>query len=369
MKLASSNGAVMDSFGDVVWSCVRERLRALCTCQCSDLSAEELVKAGLCDPIRVFVKNEPHSLKKLREGRYRLIMSVSLVDQLCERILSSEQNSLEIANFDRLPVKPGMGFSREKIDLLGCHLEQFDELVSSDVSGWDWSVSADELRFDALRRISAAGVAMDHPLAKALLARATCLGRSVIAFSDGVLLAQRWDGVQKSGSYNTSSGNSWIRVAAARFAGADQVVAMGDDCVDDGADPQRMAELGHPIKESTVIDWSDPSWKADADLWVAETRDDVDQVLRRFAWKPWDPLLEPKADFCSHWWCKDPCVDGRWTVVYKGWRKSLFRLLWVRDDKMAHLAEFLALMDHSPATRHCVRMLLDTGWLSDSHSV
>jgi hypothetical protein len=260
-----------------------------------------------------------------------------------------------------------MGFSSEKIDLLGRSFDQFDELVSSDVSGWDWSVSADELRFDALRRVAAAGVETNHPFAKALLNRAVCLSRSVIAFSDGTLLAQRYDGVQKSGSYNTSSGNSWIRVAAACFSGAERVCAMGDDCVDDGTDTVKMALLGHPIKESTVISASDPSWLADVALWPSELRDDVLAVLQRFAWKPFDAALVPTVDFCSHWWCKLPDDQG-WTVVYRGWRKTLFRLACAVSDQEMHLGEFISSMDYSPALPHCIGMLLDGGWLSDFQS-
>lgn len=368
-SLAPKNSVLMQGYGGVVWSCVERRLKALCTVQCENLSAEELVKAGLTDPIRVFVKNEPHSAKKLAEGRYRLIMSVSVADNLIERLLNAELNGAEIASYDRLPVKPGMGFSKEKIDSMGAYLDTFDELVSSDVSGWDWSVSASELRFDAERRIQAHGVSRDHPLAKALTNRAICLSRSIIAFSDGFMLAQRLDGVQKSGSYNTSSANSWIRVAAARFSGADRVCAMGDDCVDDGTDPQRMALLGHPIKESSVIDASDPSWLEDVSLWPGDDlRDDVRSVLERLAWEPYDARLVPTADFCSHWWCK-LSNTGRWVVVYRGWRKSLYRLSQTRCDRWEHLVEFVDLMSFSPALPHCVGMLLDNGWFQDLQSL
>jgi len=366
MKLASSNGVLMREYGGVVWKCVEQRLKALCTCEYGEnyVSAEELVKAGLCDPIRVFIKNEPHSLKKLREGRLRLIMSVSIVDQLVERVLCSELNSREIACFHRLPVKPGMGFSKEKVDLVGSYLDTFKNIVSSDVSGWDWSVSADELRFDALRRVYAAGVSTDHPYARALLARAVCLSRSVITFSDGTMLAQRWDGVQKSGSYNTSSGNSWIRVAAALYSGAGDVCAMGDDCLDDGTDLNQMALLGHPIKESSIVSASDPAWLVDVDLCPSEIGDDLRRVLLRFSWKPFDPLLVPMADFCSHWWCKRP-GSSEWVTVYRGWRKSLFKLACAVKDKEMHLYEFVDTMAHSPALPYCVRMLLDRGWCDD----
>lgn len=48
-----------------------------------------LVSGNLqCDPIKVFVKQEPHKRKKLDEGRLRLISSVSLIDTIIDRILS-----------------------------------------------------------------------------------------------------------------------------------------------------------------------------------------------------------------------------------------------------------------------------------------
>lgn len=364
VSLGRSNSEVMQNHQGLVWDLVRCRLEALCVVQCGHMPAEELVKQGLCDPIRVFVKNEPHSEGKLKDGRYRLIMSVSLVDQLVERVLSSEQNSREIASFDRLPVKPGMGFSKTKIDANGAYLDTFERLVSTDVSGWDWSVSGDELLFDAKRRSVAAGVPEDSPYARALRARAVCLSRSVISFSDGTMVAQRFDGIQKSGSYNTSSGNSWIRVAAAVYSGASKVCAMGDDCIDDGCDLEKMASLGHPIKDCSRVDASHPSWQEEVSLWPSEMRDDVRRVLERHSWMPYDASLVPVADFCSHWWCTRP-RDRSWVIRYRGFNKSLFRLAQIKQNKREHLCEFLGLMAGSPATPHCVAALLDEGWFDD----
>jgi mRNA-degrading endonuclease RelE of RelBE toxin-antitoxin system len=77
------------------------------------LSAVERVEWGLVDPVRVFVKNELHSTKKVRQGRYRLIMSISVVDQLVDRVFSTEQNSEEIRHWKHIPSKPGMGLDDE----------------------------------------------------------------------------------------------------------------------------------------------------------------------------------------------------------------------------------------------------------------
>jgi hypothetical protein len=323
------------------------------------MTAEQLVQSGYCDPIRVFVKNEPHSEAKLSEGRYRLIMSVSLVDQLVERILCSEQNSLEIAQFEHLPVKPGMGFSSDKVHAIGDYLEEFEAKVSSDVSGWDWSVSGAELMFDAKRRIRAAGVPMDHPYASCLVNRAICLSRSVISFSDGFMVAQRFDGLQKSGSYNTSSGNSWIRVAAAVYCGASRVAAMGDDCVDSGFDALMMRDIGHSVKSAEVVSSASPSWRELCSMWPGELQKEVRELLESSCWKFFDSALAPYADFCSHFWCR---LGGDHVVVYSGWRKSLFRLMNQRVDKREHFLEFVAMMSYNPAMPYCVHVLMSCDW-------
>jgi hypothetical protein len=286
-------------------------------------------------------------------------MSVSLVDQLVERILSAEQNNLEIAQFENLPVKPGMGFSLDKVRAVGANLNDMETLVSSDVSGWDWSVSGAELMFDAYRRIKLAGVSEDHPYARCVVNRAVCLSRSVVAFSNGDLVAQRYDGLQKSGSYNTSSGNSWIRVAAAVYCGATQVVAMGDDCVDNGHCSSKMAAIGHPIKEASVVTRFDPGWSEMSRMWPGELGGIVRSILEACSWKPFDVRLHPVAEFCSHYWCK---LGSEWVTVYSGWRKSLFRLANQNDNHIELFGQFSALMANNPAMPYCVCELLSRNW-------
>jgi len=330
------------------------------------MGAEALVQSGCCDPIRVFVKNEPHSLSKCREGRWRLIMSVSIVDQLVERVLCGEMNEWEIANFERLPAKPGMGFSDDLVELVGDNLQALSDvgvLSSSDVSGWDWSVSGEQLRADALRRIRFFGVAMDHPYAVILLNRVTCLGRSVVSFSDGTLVAQRVDGVQKSGSYNTSSTNSWIRAFVAEAAGASSAITMGDDCVDSGCSADLVSRMGHPVKEYAVVDAADPAWVSEVQL-AGELDEFSSELLRSCAWLPFDSSLAPRAEFCSHFWCQDRA--GGWCAIYKGWRKSLVNLLHQRREKELHFREFVALMQRSPALPHAVQLLREMGWFDSS---
>lgn len=221
------------------------RLQKMLEANFAVMSPEELVQQGLCDPIRLFVKREPHKQSKLDEGRYRLIMSVSLVDQLVARVLFQAQNKREIALWRSIPSKPGFGLSTDEqvedfVKSLAHKLAVSPEdlitswsslLVPTDCSGFDWSVAHWMLQDDMVirNRLTYDINEATHKLRAVWL---HCISNSVLSLSDGTLLAQRVPGVQKSGSYNTSSTNSRIRVMAAYHCGADWAIAMGDDALE-----------------------------------------------------------------------------------------------------------------------------------------
>lgn len=221
------------------------------------LSPKELLDGGYTDAIRIFVKDEPHSTTKLEEGRVRLICSVSLIDQLIERLLCGEQNRKEIDLWRYIPSSAGLGLHDEGLVHIWEKVNresQGGSVASSDMSGFDWSVQEWELYLDCevRARLMSAG-----PLvSRALFNRVTCLSRAILQTTDGSMYAQLLPGVQKSGSYNTSSTNSRIRYALARMVGAPWAVTMGDDCVEapvDGA-KAKYAELGHTLKSYELLD-------------------------------------------------------------------------------------------------------------------
>jgi hypothetical protein len=65
------------------------------------LMVKTRLQSGTHGLVRVFVKREPHSLKKVSEGRYRLISSVSAQDQVVERLLHSYLDEYELKHFER----------------------------------------------------------------------------------------------------------------------------------------------------------------------------------------------------------------------------------------------------------------------------
>jgi len=216
---------------------VAQRLRLLLFEDCTKLNAVELVKRGFCDPIKVFTKDEPHIILKIVQGRLRLICSVSVVDNLVERVLFRLQNRAEIMNWRSIPSKPGMGLDDAPMEILYEDVrsrQMVSPVVGTDVSGWDWSVQEWDLMADAQCRIALAGSGDGSPYATAVYNRIRCLSHKVFVLSDGRMFAQFVGGVQASGSYNTSSTNSRMRVLNAYATGASWAMAMGDDALESG---------------------------------------------------------------------------------------------------------------------------------------
>lgn len=304
--LGSCNKDIVPENEEMLIELVIDRLKRLGSMDISSLTPQELVALNLTDPVRVFVKDEPHSLRKRQQKRWRLIFCVSLVDQLVERLLCGAQNSAEIRSWQTLPSAPGMGLTLDE-DLRHIHARMMDlsggrPMAEADITGFDWSVKEWELLLDAEVRVRLGN--MTGFIANALRNRVLCVSRSVYAMPDGELLVST-PGVQLSGSYNTSSTNSRIRVMLAYLAGASWAVAMGDDCVEEFVPeaPERYAALGHKLKMYT----------------------------RR----------EDSFSFCSTWFTP----GGAWP---EDGTKTLYRLLEQKRITPELLAQFKREMRHSP---------------------
>lgn len=231
-------------------------------------TAEELVQKGFCDPVRVFVKNEPHKLHKVKEHMERLISSVSVVDQVIERLLHSFQNQKEIVDWPSNPSMPGMGLDDMKasqlVEVFSDQLAKTD-IVSSDIGRYDWTVQAWDLEADLICRLRLGGVVTGSPLYRAMYNRFHCLSLSVFATSRGTFYAQSKRGVMKSGCYITSSGDSRIRAINAHLVGADWSVCMGDDAVEaPSPNKQQMyAKLGKRLKSEVTISFGNGNFQVE----------------------------------------------------------------------------------------------------------
>lgn len=291
----ATNGAVLEAFPELVKDAVRERLSLLLAFPLSELQAmspQQLVEAGLCDPIRCFIKAEPHKQSKLEEGRLRIIAGVSLVDNIIERILYRKQNEKEILNWKSIPFNPGMGLHDEGLVEIHRKMDRFESKCESDISAWDWSVPAWLMEDAKDYRLLVAGLGKDTCFARLVEARYQCHQKKVF-YVGGKLFAQERPGIVPSGSYLTSSDNSHMRymtsIIVQLMGGREDPDAevMGDDGV----------EL--PVPDGQALYSS------------------LGLLCKQY-------LLRPKGDyeFCSTYW--PPGSELGWPV---SWARTLYRYL------------------------------------------
>jgi len=260
IKYGKTNAHILasETYKGIIYSAVAQRVRRILTYSKTHdfdtMKPEEFVELGLVDPIKIFIKSEPHKLSKLQEGKLRIISNVSLVDQLIERMLCSNQNQLEISEWRNCPSKPGMGLHDEGMQELyhGFLARQSQERIAeTDVSAWDWSVPGWLLQLEGDLRQQLYGAPQHCALTVLLKFRASVIARKVFITSDGDLFSQIKPGIQASGSYLTSSSNSRMRVSLGYLIGADWVEAMGDDDVESEVPNARQlySELGFSVKD------------------------------------------------------------------------------------------------------------------------
>lgn len=285
VKSDSSPGYPWSNFGstkreafneaqDILLEALNHRLNLLYNSGPATLRGEGQVprlKAGLVDPVRVFVKNEPHSIEKLNKGRYRIICSVSLLDELVDRVLFDKQNKTEIENWEICPSKPGIGFSTN--DQLEAVHQMFqgnkrgsDTLLFSDMSAYDWKQKEYMFRMDLDFRYSKlVGLKKDKETwLRIASARYELVVDKVWALSNGKLFRQSHPGILPSGWANTSATNSRGRVLMALICGSTYAVAMGDDA-GEWLNKSKLEqiienylEFGFDLKPSYSVDPTEP---------------------------------------------------------------------------------------------------------------
>jgi len=202
------------------------------------LTASQLVGMGVVDPIRLFVKDEPHSTSKIDSKRYRLIFLLSIIDNIIAKLLFSVQNMEEISSHRDLPSKPGLGLHDDGLeDIYGWAQAAPGPIASADISGWDWSMTAEDFDADLNRRVN---LNNGHSSVWYKLAKVhyRCMKYKLLVTSDSIVYEQQTPGVMPSGWYNTSSTNSYVRTLDSYIVQYESGVldpwafSMGDDCLE-----------------------------------------------------------------------------------------------------------------------------------------
>lgn len=273
------------------------------------------MERNLCDPIRVFIKNEPHKTSKVEEGRLRLISNVSIVDEIIDRLVSQPQIEAEIANYSSIPAKAGLGFTDEMSREFYESLPKDLVLASSDVSAWDWRfqswmfVACMELDVRLCKRPTREWIKLLHN-------RTMCLSFKHFMTSDGQAYSQVLPGIQASGSFRTTSWNCKARVMAAYMVGASWAAAMGDDAIE-----EYLPDANREYKKIGVV--------------VTDYMESSEMLEATGA----------EYEFCSHFYHPTKAIPLNWV-------KRLYNLLQHRrSDEL--LQQFLWESRHDPNLPHC----------------
>lgn len=215
----------------------------------------EKVQIGLADPIRLFVKNEPHKSEKRRTKRVRLIQSVSVVDNLLLTLVCGDQNKREIASWYKGPSCAGIGFTPEHVSQFLQHLPK-GPYSHSDMSGWDWSVQGWELEMDfQMRALLEYGMRVKPTAYHAVLhANYENQAKAVFLLGDGRLVEQTEKAGRKTGGKPTASDNGRDRSMVHYMCGGKWNRAVGDDNTGDFIEnyAEKALELGHRLRDADV---------------------------------------------------------------------------------------------------------------------
>lgn len=194
-------------------------------------------REGGSDPLKIFIKQEPHKLAKLEEGRYRLISAVSLVDTMVDRILFGPMWRKALKRVLMTPC--AVGWTPMKGGWRIMHQRYPEGTISMDKSAWDWTVQGWMIRiwFSFLLDM--------HPgYPDWWVKRVECRFYDLFyvarfRFPDGVEVCQQARGIMKSGCYLTLCLNS-VAQTALHYLAAEQVgmdpydnvpLSFGDDIV------------------------------------------------------------------------------------------------------------------------------------------
>lgn len=216
------------------------------------------------DPILVFVKPEPHTSKKIEEGRLRIISAVGLVDTMVDRIMFGWLQRAVLAAVGRTPALIGWSPYKGGYRYLTCRYANRRALCI-DKSSWDWTVQGWLLR--VVKNIIKKMALLVPPWWEEWVdARWEALFRdAVFGFRTGERVQQPGWGVMKSGCYLTILINSLcqaiLHALVCRKLGLDpewdMFKCVGDDTVQPAINRlseylECLANLGAIVKEFVV---------------------------------------------------------------------------------------------------------------------
>jgi hypothetical protein len=232
-------------------------------------------------------------LSKVSAWLLRLIISLSAVETLIQKILNEKQIRKEISQVYTIPSLPGMGLTKPgKLSQL-IRMTVGDRFSSLDFSGFDWTQQPVEKIGEALSRAELSISGLYH---QQLILKETILGlNAVYCLRDGTLLVTGTPGVMFSGCFYTAAGNSRIAITAIKYCCEGDGIAMGDDGLapPEFAAPEsnlRANALGKKVKQNTIYNWDDYEfcscrWKCADGVWTIKNLNKAEIVYKTLATK------------------------------------------------------------------------------------
>jgi len=205
-----------------------------------------IIKNGLRDPVRPFVKGEMHPSRKLNTPR--LIMAISIVDQLVERFIFQDFQDNEKKQYPNGSNMVGFGRSEYHDRSITQKVKNISERVgvgptASDVSGWERRVNTEDLENITEVVYMRMEAHPDHELwHKLATVWAVVSGRAIYIVGRYIYISIN-PGMMPSGTFMTSFGNGIMRLCYAFAAGAEDAVVLGDDCLEWHLDAEKAKTL------------------------------------------------------------------------------------------------------------------------------
>lgn len=161
----------------------------------------------------VFIKEEPHKISKIKEGRFRLIIGSPLPFQVLCHMLFDDFNDKQIEKAYEIP-------SQQGIILNGGGWRVYYNLWTSlglscglDKKAWDWTVPGWKIRLALeFRKRMVYGRKYERWVYLAEKAYSALFDSPELILSDGSVYKQLFPGIMKSGCVNTISDNSVMQV-------------------------------------------------------------------------------------------------------------------------------------------------------------
>nr|UCR92585.1 MAG: RNA-dependent RNA polymerase [Solemoviridae sp.] len=162
---------------------------------------------------RVFLKMEPHKIKKCLDKRWRLIVAAPLCVQVAWHMLFDYQNDLQIQIAIRLPSQQGITLYGGDWKRYYASWIQSGLTCSLDKSAWDWTAPHWALNLDLefRYRLSRGRLKQQWREIAQRLYDDMFVSPTLVT-TDGYIFQQMYPGIMKSGCVNTISTNSHCQV-------------------------------------------------------------------------------------------------------------------------------------------------------------